>query len=151
MWQLQGARIAPCIAWGHLGASITIWVDPEIIHRVNLHPTSNSQMPPTVIISSASDHFQFCWEGSFFVKPGKGRPEVSLCPLRILKLSVFIHCIHLTMLMHLHVTSGVRNASYSCFSGRGPAFVKPEKGPPEVSWCPLKMLKISVFIHCIIW
>jgi hypothetical protein len=52
----------------------------------------------------------FAGRGAAFVKPGEGRPEVSCCPLKTLKISVFIYCIHLTTLMHLHVTERIINA-----------------------------------------
>jgi hypothetical protein len=38
MWRLQDAKIAPCIARGHLAATITIRVDPGVIQRGKLHP-----------------------------------------------------------------------------------------------------------------
>ncbi len=90
---------------------------------------------------------------------GKGRPEVSYCPLKTLKISECIWCIHLTTLMRLHVMSGGRIAPHSrrlnctwsfliLLGGRA-AFVKPEKGRPEISYCPLRVGKISEFIYCI--
>ncbi len=66
---------------------------------------------------------------------------------------------HLITLMHFHLTSGGGIAphsrrlkhilSFPIFLGGGAAFVKPVKGHPEVSYCTLRTLKISVFIYCI--
>ncbi len=99
--------------------------------------------------------------GAAFVKPRKGRPELSYCHLRMIKISVFIHCIHLTTFMHLHVMSGGWIAphshrlkhtwSFPIFLGGGAAFDKPGKGCPEVSYCPLRMLKYQNSSIVSIW
>ncbi len=76
-----------------------------------------------------------------------------------IKISWFIQCIHLPMLMYSHWSSGGRITSYShrikriisfpTFLGGGAAFVKPGKRHPEVSSGLLRMVKISWFIQCI--
>ncbi len=62
--------------------------------------------------------------------------------------------------MHFHWTSGGWIMSYShrlkriwsfpIFLGVGAAFVKPRKGFPEMSYSPLRIVKLSLFIQCIL-
>jgi hypothetical protein len=142
--------------WGELLAS----EDAKNISFHPLYPSDNIDLltcdvwgPECLLQSSPQVHqiiSNFAGRGAAFVKPGKGRPEVSNCPLRMLKISILMQCIHLTTLMHLHVTSGVRNASYSCCLKRirsfpiflgGELHLSNQKHFPEVSCCPLRTPK----------
>ncbi len=110
-----------------------------------------SRLSPTIIASSASD---YSGRGAAFVKPEKGCPEVSCCPLRMLKSlypSEYVDALTYDIwgLECPLQLSPQAHQIISNFAGRGAAFVKPGKGHSEVSCCPLRMLKISVFVHCI--
>ncbi len=97
--------------WGELLSS----EDAENISIHPLYPLNDvdaltvdvwGQIPPHSRCLKRIWSFSFILGGgAVFVKPRKGRPEVSYCPLRMLKISVFIHCIHLIKWMHLQLTS----------------------------------------------
>ncbi len=99
---LRTVKISWFIQWNHL---------PTLMYS---HCTSGGQ------ITSYSHCIKRIWSfptflggWAAFVKPGKGRPKVSSGPLRTVKISWFIQCIHLPTLMYSHWSSGGRITSYS--------------------------------------